>query len=166
MLKEVRIKKLHSKACLPAKAYLGDVAYDLCAVEDFVIPAIKVVRQSIWNEEGTAVYDYKWHAVLNPTTIPLGFSAEFDSTYGAFIKDKSGLAAKSGLHVMAGVIEGTFRGEWKVIMLNWSDKDYIGKAGQKIAQVVFQPKESPLIYETENLSESVRGIQGWGSSGL
>ncbi len=172
MLTEVRIKKLYSNAKLPARAYSGDVGYDLFCMYDFIIPALKLTPYY-----GTAValqadpagfieiYGNEFKIVPGRVSVSLGICADFDPHYEAAIKDKSGLALNNGLHVFAGVIEGGFRGEWKVILINFSDKDYLGKSGQKVAQVIFRRKEDPEMIEVSELSDSQRGEAGWGSSG-
>lgn len=92
--------------------------------------------------------------------------------YGAFIWDRSSYGAKGvraiGFDVatkFAGCIEGTYRGEWKVVLLNCSYKPLEVKVGNKVAQVVFQEVQLPVGEEVDELPESVRGTGGFGSTG-
>jgi dUTP pyrophosphatase len=74
--------------------------------------------------------------------------------------------AKRGLHVLAGVIESEYRGEWCVVLCNFGDVDYIIKAGDRICQVVFKERVKGVFLEVEDLCETVRGEGGFGSSGV
>lgn len=89
------------------------------------------------------------------------------------INSRSGLAAKSGIIAIGGIIDPDYRGEWKVILLNTNNNDgkneYVVHPGDKIAQV-----ELPFPYraEFEEISEAEldkltteRGEGGFGSSG-
>lgn len=96
--------------------------------------------------------------------IPLGIASEFNPMWVAFIKERSGLAAQ-GFYLHAGVIDASYRGEWKVVV------DYRGtlpmevKRGDRVAQAIFLPCFHPAVIEVDQLSESQRGSGGFGSSG-
>lgn len=96
--------------------------------------------------------------------IPLGIQTEFPPQYVAIIKDRSSLAAK-GFYTHAGVIDSSYRGEWKVVVENTSGVDWEVKRGDRIAQVVFLMCLHPSIVITDSLSGSVRGVGGFGSTG-
>jgi dUTP pyrophosphatase len=91
---------------------------------------------------------------------------EYDEGYCTLIWDKSGMAGNSGIKAMGGVFEGTYKGEYKIILLNTSKEDYNIKKGQKIAQILVQPIIQAEVEEVQELSESLRGANGFGSSGL
>jgi dUTP pyrophosphatase len=93
-----------------------------------------------------------------------GIATEFDQNLVALLRDRSGLA-KKGLHVLGGVIDSSYRGEWGVILVNLSDYPYIIVEGERIAQAVFVKREQPVIEPVTYLSESDRGEKGFGSSG-
>jgi dUTP pyrophosphatase len=99
------------------------------------------------------------------TRVPLGFAAAFSKRFWAKLEDRSSMA-KRGLHVLAGVIESEYRGEWCVVLCNFSDVDYIIKAGDRICQVVFKERVKGVFLEVEDLCETVRGEGGFGSSGV
>ena len=91
---------------------------------------------------------------------------EYPEGYCTLVWDRSGLAINNGITTLGGVIEPNYRGEYKIIMLNTSKEDYEIKKGQKIAQVLIQPVVYAEIEETTELSESSRGKNGFGSTGL
>ena len=70
--------------------------------------------------------------------IRLGIASAFASNYACLFRDRSSLAGK-GLHVMGGVIDSSYRGEWKVMLYNLSNHNYYVKFGQKIVQAIFVP---------------------------
>jgi dUTP pyrophosphatase len=137
----LKVKKLNPDAKTPKYAHKGDAGMDLFSCED---------------------------TVLQPgerKMVPTGISLGFPEGYVALIWDKSGIAA-SGIKTMGGVIEHTYRGEYKVIMLNTSSEAYEIKKGQKIAQLLIQPVVSADIQEVSELSETSRGEGAFGSTGL
>ena len=139
---KLKIKKLHNDAIIPHYVHDGDAGLDLYSVEEVLI---------FPNER---------------KIIPTGISMEFPQDYVALIWDKSGLAGNYGLKVMGGVIDCNYRGEYKVILFNTSNKEYLVKKGEKIAQLLIQPVILAEIEETSNLSDSIRGEGGFGSTGL
>jgi dUTP pyrophosphatase len=135
-------KKLTPDAIIPSYAHPGDAGLDIFS-----------------NEE----------CVINPGErylISTGWSLELSEGYVAFIKDKSGIAYKKGMIHMAGVIEYTYRGEYKVLLFNTSKEPYEIKKGEKIAQLVILPVATAEIEVAEELSETSRGAGGFGSTGI
>jgi dUTP pyrophosphatase len=82
------------------------------------------------------------------------------------IWDKSGLAAKNGLHVFAGVIDSSYRGEIGVVLKNFGEEDFKVEKNSKIAQMLIQPVVSANITEHDSLEDTERGEGGFGSTGL
>lgn len=136
------VKKLDQKAIIPTKVNYFDAGYDLFSIEDKVIyPGQREI-------------------------ISTGIAMEIPEYTVGLIWPRSGLAAKKGLDVLAGVIDSTYRGEIKVVLLNTSQDETISiKSGDKIAQILIQPVYSFTVEEAESLSESDRGNKGFGSSG-
>lgn len=100
--------------------------------------------------------------------IPLGFATEFPSDWVGIIKDRSGLAMQ-GLHVVGGVIDSDYRGEWAVQLINVYHKMIEITPGMKIAQVIFHKIERPIIEvlgENQLLDNTIRGERGFGSSSV
>jgi dUTP pyrophosphatase len=141
MTLEIKVQKIHPEAKIPQYAHPGDAGMDLFSIEE----------------------DY----TLKPRERKLfrtGLKIELPAGYVSLIWDKSGVANK-GIKTMGGVIEHTYRGEYKVILLNTSDTNYEIKKGDKIAQLLIQQIETAKILEVDKLSETQRGTGGFGSTG-
>lgn len=95
--------------------------------------------------------------------VPLGIVTQFSSQYVAIIKDRSGNALQ-GRYIHAGVIDSSYRGEWKVIFSN-EGEDWRIQKGDRVAQVIFLPCYHLIIKTVDFLQESVRGDSGFGASG-
>lgn len=78
---------------------------------------------------------------------------------------RSGLAFKSGIDVLAGVIDEDYTGELKVILLNTDDKSHVYKRGEKIAQLILERITLMEVEEVEDLRDTERGSNGFGSTG-
>jgi len=137
----IKIKKLNLEAIIPSYAHEGDAGMDIFSCEDVIIKP---------NER---------HLVST------GISIELPEGYVALVWDKSGVANK-GIKSMGGVIEYTYRGEYKIILYNTSKEPYEIKKAQKIAQLLIQPIITAEIQEVLELSETKRGDGGFGSTGL
>lgn len=101
------------------------------------------------------------HSVLK---IPLWFQAEFDPRYVCLMLDKSSIGVK-GIGRLAGVIEGSYRGEWAVILANHTDVDFEFRRSQKIVQAVFVEHGLCPVKKVTELRPSFRGAGGFGSTG-
>ena len=137
----VRIKKIHYDAVIPSYAHTGDAAFDLKSVGDYLIgPGER-------------------------TVVKTGLQIEIPEGYWGNIRDRSGMAAKYGIHILAGVIDSNYRGEVGVVMANLGKENYSVNRGDKIAQMIIQSYEHCEIKEVSELSETVRGEEGFGSTG-
>lgn len=136
----IKFKKLKSEAVIPQYAHDDDIGFDLFSLEDYVL-----------KPDERHGFD-------------IGISAEIEKGYGVLIKDKSKFGVL-GIHVLGGVIDGGYRGEWRIILINLSQESYEIKKGDKIAQGVHLRVEQPKIIEASDLSETKRGIGGFGSTG-
>lgn len=137
---EIKVKKLVEGAHAPSYAHPGDVGMDVRSLETVTI------------EPGE-------HHIFN-----LGFALEFPTGYAAIMKDKSSLS-KAGLHVMGGVFDAGYRGEYNVHLVNLSHAPYTVEAGNKVAQIILYVVEIASITESDNLSDSARGEGRYGSTG-
>jgi dUTP pyrophosphatase len=95
-----------------------------------------------------------------------GIEMEIPEGYVGLIWDKSGLAFKNGLKVMAGVVDSTYRGEIVIVLVNLGSKEYTVKKNTKIAQMLIQKVEQVEIEEVGNLSDTKRGSGKFGSTGI
>jgi dUTP pyrophosphatase len=138
---QIKVKKLRDDAIIPKYSHIGDAGMDLFSVEENFV--LKPMEKRL---------------------ISTGLSMEIPEGYVALIWDKSGIA-NEGIKTMGGVIEHTYRGEYKVILINLTNKDYEIKKYQKIAQLLIQPIETAKVVEVNQLSETQRGEKGFGSTG-
>ena len=97
--------------------------------------------------------------------IKTGVKIEIPKGYWGNIRDRSGLALKHGLHVLAGVIDENYRGEIGVVMLNLGKKSYVIEKDERIAQMIISPYEKVELIEDEELTQTVRGDGAFGNSG-
>ena len=99
--------------------------------------------------------------------IPTGLSVAFSKNYEIQIRPRSGLAAKKNITVLntPGTIDSDYRGEIKVIIYNHGDENFLVNSGDRIAQMILAPVVKMELEEVNNLPESIRGKDGFGSTG-
>lgn len=99
--------------------------------------------------------------------IPTGLSFEIPTGFEFQVRSRSGLSLKQGLCVAnsPGTIDSDYRGELKIILINYSSKVLEIKDQQRVAQVVLCPVFQVQWEETGTLSETFRGGGGFGSTG-
>lgn len=99
--------------------------------------------------------------------IPTGLYIELPDGYEAQIRPRSGLAIKSGITVLnsPGTIDADYRGEIKVILINLSQEDFTIKSGDRICQMVIAKHEKAEFVEVNEISETERGVGGFGHTG-
>ena len=88
-----------------------------------------------------------------------------EGTYGR-IAPRSGLASKHFIDTGAGVIDADYRGEVKVLLFNFGEKEFEVKRGERVAQLVLERIYTPEVVVVKGeLEKSVRGAGGFGSTG-
>ena len=100
--------------------------------------------------------------------VPTGLSMEIPYGYEVQVRPRSGLSFKTGLMVLnsPGTIDSDYRGEVKIILGNLSNKDEVINHGDRVAQLVLAPvTQAHYIVSESDLSETVRGSGGFGSTG-
>jgi len=92
--------------------------------------------------------------------LPLGFEAQ--------IRPRSGLAYKHGITVLnsPGTIDADYRGEIKVLLINFSEEPFEIVHGERIAQMIIAQYEQVDWEETTELSTTIRGAGGYGHTGV
>ena len=142
-LLEINVKKLSENAIIPTQGTKFAAGYDLYAAEDatIVCGTRKLVKTNI--------------------------SMEITPGYYGRIAPRSGLAYKSGIDVLAGVIDSDYRGDIGVILYN-TDKNinFEIKKGDRIAQIIFEACYSATLNTVENLDNTLRQAGGYGSTGV
>lgn len=143
----LNVIKISPSAILPVRSTPGAAGYDLFSTDSYVVlPGRRVVVST-----GITVQ------------LPPG-------TYGR-IAPRSGLAVKHGLDTLAGVIDPDYTGEIKVVLQNLDvTQPFVIRPGYRIAQLILEKYETADVIEipTENtgLIETVRGVGGFGSTGI
>jgi dUTP pyrophosphatase len=109
--------------------------------------------------------------ILGPSKricVPTGIAIQLPKGFEAQIRSRSGLAVKNGLFVLnsPGTIDADYRGEIVVIMMNLGDESFVFQPGMRIAQMVIAPYTKVSLDCVGELSSTVRGANGFGSTGL
>ena len=126
-----------------------------------------------YETEGAAGMDVRANGgfVLPPSERALvrtGLSVEVPVGYELQVRPRSGLAVKHGVTVLnaPGTIDADYRGEIGVLLVNHGHEAFEVVYGDRIAQLVLAKVERLPVSEVEELSETVRGEGGFGSSGV
>ena len=155
---ESRYSKIHPDAREPFRANPSDAGYDLFSTQ------------------------YETLEPFQRKLISTGINIEIPEGFYGRIAPRSGLACKKGIDVMAGVIDSGYRGEIKVLLINFSFEGYnlkpnafeamFGsvnkidiKPGDRIAQLIIEKCHEATWKPVASLEESKRGEKGFGSSG-
>ena len=109
--------------------------------------------------------------VLHPMErrlIPTGLCIELPRGFEAQIRPRSGLALKHGVTILntPGTIDSDYRGELKVLLVNFSTEDFVVNDGERIAQMVIARHETACFEEVDVLDETERGTGGYGHTGV
>ncbi len=137
---KLKVKRIHEDAKLPLYQHKGDAGLDIFSSIDCVL------------EKGE----------VKP--VSSGIKVAIPEGYVGLIWDKSGISLK-GVHRLAGVVDSGYRGEVKVVMVNLGDEPFVIEKGMKIAQLLIQPINEMEVVEVEELEETSRGEEGFGSTG-
>lgn len=151
----MKIKFLSEGAQMPTKADSGAAGYDLYVPKD------------------TRLFPGR-------NIIPLDFAIQLEHGYEATIRPRSGFSAKGfecmtihddstvriNADVLFGTIDETYRGNVGVIVKSNEPEEYIIPKGSRIAQMVISQCYMSKLEQSEELSETERGEQGFGHSGV
>ncbi len=142
---KVSVKKLSEKAVLPKYGSAYAAGADLYAIEEGEV--------TIMPGETKLIHT--------------GLSMEIPEGYAGLIYARSGLASKRGLAPAnkVGVVDADYRGEIMVALHNHSNLPQTIEEGERIAQLVIAPFLQVEYEETDELSDTVRGVGGFGSTG-
>ena len=99
--------------------------------------------------------------------IPTGIKIAIPKGYEAQIRPRSGLALKHGISLVntPGTIDSDYRGEIKIIMINFGEEDFIVRRGERVAQMVINKIEQIEWQIKDELSDSTRAHGGFGHTG-
>lgn len=143
MIMELKIKKLNVDAILPQYKTSESAGMDLSSTEEATLKPMEI------------------------KLIPTGLSLEIEKGFEAQVRPRSGLALK-GITVLnsPGTIDSDYRGEVKVILMNLGKEEFKIVKGDRIAQLIIAKVEQAIIKESDELSNTDRGIGGFGSTGM
>jgi dUTP pyrophosphatase len=142
---ELRFERLDERARLPSRANPDDAGLDLHAVEPATVAA----------GGGRA-------------SVGTGLAVEIPPGHAGLVLPRSGLAARNGITLAnaPGLVDPGYRGELRVLILNTDpERAFEIKPGDRIAQLVLTPSVEVDPVAAPGLSASVRGVDGFGSSG-
>ena len=99
--------------------------------------------------------------------VPTGLAVAFSSDFEIQIRPRSGLAAKNSISVLntPGTIDSDYRGEIKVILFNHGKSNFLINNKDRIAQMILTPVIKMELQEVDILPETLRGRDGFGSTG-
>ena len=145
---KIKFKKLSENAIIPTKGRAGDACFDLYAAEDVVV--------------------VEWQTSLVKTNIAM----EIPEGYFGKIYTRSGMALR-GWETTGGILDSNYRGDVGVLIRHiytgWyveSRNEHHIQKGDRIAQLAIHKVEDVEFEEVEELSNTIRGEQGYGSSGV
>lgn len=138
----VKVKRLHPDAKIPTRGTPGAAGLDLYALE-----------------AGFA-YDGGGSCVLRT-----GIAVEVLYGYELQVRSRSGFAFKHHVTAYHGTIDSDYRGEILVKLTNNSDRLFVVQAGERIAQAVIAPVWMGELTEVNELTDTPRGENGFGSTG-
>ncbi len=141
---KLNVRRLVPGAVLPTRAHPDDAGLDLRAAEPALIGAGE--RAAV----GT------------------GIAVEIPPGHAGLVLPRSGLALRHGIALVnaPGLIDAGYRGEIRVLLLNTDrEKAFELEPGDRIAQLLLTPFAAAEPVEVAELSESRRGVGGFGSSG-
>ena len=140
-IESLRFKRLDPRATLPTRGSSHAAGLDLYSIEDV---AIEPKQRSL---------------------VRTGLAAAIPEGYYGRVAPRSGLATKSGLDVLAGVIDADYRGEIRCLLYNTGDEKIQLPAASKICQLVIEKIITPEATWSDEISETDRGSGGFGSTG-
>jgi len=100
--------------------------------------------------------------------VPTGLFIELPEGFEAQIRPRSGLAFKHGIGIVnsPGTIDADYRGEIKVLLINYGDQPFEINTGDRVAQMVVARHEKVNWEQVDNLNETTRGAGGYGHTGV
>jgi dUTP pyrophosphatase len=150
------VVKIHPNAVVPTKVD-GNLGFDLHCVEDENFYHYQYPGEKDCKKYKLQSYERKLFHTGLVMAIPEGC--------GVVLRDRSGLAAKHGIHLLAGVIDSSYRGEWCICLINLTSTTYAFTEGDRICQAIVVPEYKIKFEEVMKVSETFRGEGGFGSSG-
>ncbi len=142
---QIKVKKIHPEAKLPAYMTALAAGMDICACLDNILVIAPGERVLITTGLAFA--------------IPAGYEIQ--------VRPRSGLAIKHGIALVnsPGTIDADYRGEVGIILINHGVDDFTVNSGDRIAQLVVAPINQAELIEVDELDVTERGAGGFGHTG-
>ena len=134
-------------------------------------PAVEVPKYKTSGASGMDLMAFiKQPIKLTPKSsclVPTGLSVAFSKEYEIQIRPRSGLAVKNNISVLntPGTIDSDYRGEIKIILFNHGSSEFVINNKDRVAQMILTPVQKMELEEVENLPDTLRGKDGFGSTG-
>ena len=144
-MNEIKVKLIREGAILPTYGSVGAAGADLYACLDDEVTILP--GETAW--------------------IPTGIALEVPEGCAGLVYARSSLGVKRGLAPAnkVGVIDSDYRGEIRVVLLNHGKEPQTVQSGERVAQFIITPVLTPAYEEVEELSDTARGVAGFGSTG-
>lgn len=159
---------LHPKAKAPKRSSDFAIGHDICCVSGIQGLDEKFKKTFHSYLESWQLFEDRGYYMLHPHTgflFRTGFAQAIHPDYACLLWDRSSLGGVRQVHRFAGVIDPDYRGEWFVRLYNHSDEPVTFEPGDKIVQGVYQLRVEAECPVVDSLSDSVRGIGAFGSTG-
>jgi len=143
---QVKIKKLHPQAVIPAYMTEHAAGLDLCTVIEAPVVLASGER----------------------TLLPTGLAMEIPPGFEGQVRPRSGLALKKGISLVnsPGTIDADYRGEIGIIIINHGAEPVEFLPGDRVAQLIIAPVTQAILVEADELNDSVRSSGGFGHTGV
>ena len=171
MNEQLLVKKLNDRAMMPVRGSEHAAGLDVHACvpegENIIIPGLaQTLRSGDFDQIGNEIQKPEELPQECFRLIKTGLSMRCPAGTYLRIAPRSGLAYKSGIGVMAGVVDVDYTGEVGVILCNYSTKPFEVKHGDRIAQLIMERISMANPVEVDELPDTIRSAGGWGSTGV
>ena len=141
---KIHFVKEHEDAMLPTYGTAGAAGADIYSVKEYKVPPGE------------------------HTLVDTGLKCSIPEGYEIQVRPRSGLALKNRITVLnsPGTVDSDYTGKLGVILMNHSDIVFTVKAGDRIAQIVVAPVQQAEFAWTEEIKNTDRGANGFGSTGV
>lgn len=158
----IPIKKIDNNLIIPKPSRPGDAGADAR-----ILGFKKVFSEENKKELQDVEEDSYILKPLERVGCSLGFATAIPEGYYFKVVPRSGLALWEGLSIVnsPGTIDAGYRNEWMAIVVNLSNKEVTLKKGERICQIILCKTYEYEFVDTDELSESERGLGGFGSTG-
>jgi dUTP pyrophosphatase len=145
----------------------GTVPVRVCLLEHAVAPPSYQTDHAAGMDLVAAVPDTVEIAAGAIAAVPTGLRIEIPPGYEGQVRPRSGLAARHGIGIpnAPGTIDADYRGEVQVLLVNLGSAPYVVRRGDRIAQLVVAPVVRASLEIVSELTETARGVGGFGHTG-